>query len=270
MGCKVIPLAEARRRAPARANLDWSKATEDYLAFRPGYTDDYFRLLQYLGVGLRGQHILDLGTGTGVLALPFARQGARVTALDRSPEQIASAQNRAASEGLDIRFLTALAEDVELDASEFDVATASMCWSDFDRDLVAARLRRALRPGGLLLISAIAWLSDSDEIVRASENLIASYSEGFSSPVLSLDPDPSPSWAKASFTLKTYHRDVVSLPFTQESWRGRLRASRWIGAALPEKQVKSFDRDLCRLLKNIAPQSFRIEHGIRVQIFQAL
>ncbi|HEY3668892.1 MAG TPA: class I SAM-dependent methyltransferase, partial [Polyangiaceae bacterium] len=38
-----------------------------------------------------GERILDLGCGTGTLSAEIARQGARVTGVDRSEEMIASA-----------------------------------------------------------------------------------------------------------------------------------------------------------------------------------
>jgi hypothetical protein len=44
--------------------------------------------LQKLGIGLKKQDILDLGTGTGALALPFAKQGAHVTGVDISKGQM--------------------------------------------------------------------------------------------------------------------------------------------------------------------------------------
>jgi 2-polyprenyl-3-methyl-5-hydroxy-6-metoxy-1,4-benzoquinol methylase len=54
--------------------LHWDTISQDYLQYRPGLRR-FFVLLRHLGIGLAGQDILDLGSGTGALAVPFVRQG---------------------------------------------------------------------------------------------------------------------------------------------------------------------------------------------------
>jgi cyclopropane fatty-acyl-phospholipid synthase-like methyltransferase len=251
-----------------RRQLDWSLTSTDYITFRPGYTAEHFKLLQQLGVGLPGQNILDLGTGTGALALPFARQGAHVTAVDAAPGQIASAQARAQEEGLDIRFLVSPAEDVQLEEGQFDVITASMCWGYFDKARIVPLVRKLLRPGGKLLVSSTTWLSEADEITRGTEALIARYHENYTDRGRHQDAEPIPVWAQGNFRLLTYHQYVIGLPFTHEAWRGRLRASKWIGAALSAEKVDAFDRDLADFLARTAKPSFDVDHGVGLQIFQ--
>src|SRR5690606_8563976 len=90
--------------------FDWGRTSADYATFRPGYPEAFYELLSALGVGRRGQRILDLGTGTGVLARAFARRGARVTGVDVAPHQIEAARELAAREALDIAFLVSRAE----------------------------------------------------------------------------------------------------------------------------------------------------------------
>jgi 2-polyprenyl-3-methyl-5-hydroxy-6-metoxy-1,4-benzoquinol methylase len=74
--------------------IDWGKTSLDYSAHRPGPPPSFYHRLAALGVGLPGQSILDLGTGTGVLARQFAQQGATVAGIDIAAEQIAAAQPR--------------------------------------------------------------------------------------------------------------------------------------------------------------------------------
>jgi 2-polyprenyl-3-methyl-5-hydroxy-6-metoxy-1,4-benzoquinol methylase len=255
--------------APTSARqLDWSPTSHDYLAYRPGYVDAHFSLLKHLGIGLPGQNILDLGTGTGALALPFARQNARVTAADIAPGQIAAARAQAEKEGLDIRFIISPAEDVEVEEKHFDVVSASMCWGYFDKQRIVERVRKVLKPAGLLLISSTSWLSNANQITRGTEEIIARYHPNFKGRSKLRNLDPKPAWSADYFHLKTYHQYIVSLPFTHQSWRGRLRASKWIAAALPESQVKAFDNDLDKLLKRIAPEKFSVDHGVTLQIFE--
>lgn len=57
-----------------------------------------------LGVGLPGQNILDLGTGTGVLPRNMARFEADWVGTDSSPAQIAQAKQLVQQQGLSIPF----------------------------------------------------------------------------------------------------------------------------------------------------------------------
>ncbi|HLX95897.1 MAG TPA: class I SAM-dependent methyltransferase, partial [Verrucomicrobiae bacterium] len=82
------------------------------------------------------------------------------------------------------------------------------------------------------------------------------------------DVEIIPAWSLARFRLKTYHDFTVNVPFTRESWRGRIRACKWIGAALSPEQTEAFDREHQILLEGIAPVQFDIRHRIRIQIFQ--
>ena len=84
--------------------FDWGKTSPDYAVYRPGYPASFYTVLQAFGIGTPGQDILDLGTGTGVLARAFAKQGAHVIGIDIAEAQIVAAQQLAAQEHLDIRF----------------------------------------------------------------------------------------------------------------------------------------------------------------------
>jgi ubiquinone/menaquinone biosynthesis C-methylase UbiE len=77
---------------------------------------------------LPGQSILDLGTGTGVMARRFAQQGSAVAGIDISAEQIAAARELAAARKLDVDFRVAPAEATPFPEASFDVVTANQCW----------------------------------------------------------------------------------------------------------------------------------------------
>ena len=91
----------------------WGKTAQDYAVYRPGYPESFYTILHALGIGRPGQAILDLGTGTGVLARAFAQCGASVIGLDLAAEQIVVAQQLARQEHLDIQFVTCAAEEAE-------------------------------------------------------------------------------------------------------------------------------------------------------------
>jgi 2-polyprenyl-3-methyl-5-hydroxy-6-metoxy-1,4-benzoquinol methylase len=247
--------------------LRWDLTSRDYLQHRPAYPAQFFVILKHLGIGLAGQDILDLGSGTGALAIPFAKQGARVTAVDQSDGQIQAAKQSAARQETSVTFKIAPAEATGLPDHSFDVITASMCWGYFDMNKMEVEAPRLLRPEGLLLISRLIWLADNF-IASQTDQLVAKHNPKSGWREREQEAEIVPAWSRSRFRLKTYHTFRVNVPFTRESWQGRLRASKWIGAALSPEQTATFDREHQELLERIAPTEFNIPHTIRIQIFE--
>lgn len=92
--------------------IDWGKTSRDYDRYRPGPPDSFYRKLLALNIGLPGHRLLDLGTGTGLLARRFAAGKVEVSGVDISDSQIAMASAAAVREGLVIDFNVSVAEDL--------------------------------------------------------------------------------------------------------------------------------------------------------------
>jgi trans-aconitate methyltransferase len=90
------------------------------------------------------ERILDLGCGTGTLTAQIARQGARVTGVDRSREMIDSAREK--YEG--VRFDVVDGQEL-IYSQEFDAvfSNAALHWMPRASDVLAG-VERALVPGG--------------------------------------------------------------------------------------------------------------------------
>lgn len=248
--------------------FDWGKTSADYSAFRPNYPDRFFELLQTLRVGLLGQHILDLGTGVGFLALRFAQAGAIVTGIDIAPEQIDEARRRCSSLGVTADFQLLPAEATGLPSASFDVITASQSWLYFDKARAIPEVKRLLRPDGLLVTSHLVWLPRQDAIARASEQLVLQHNPKWSHADLSGDVPLIPQGSADHFDLHAMFVFDEAMPFTRESWRGRIRACRGIGASLTGQAVEDFDREHDALLKRIAPEQFAVLHRIDAHLFK--
>jgi SAM-dependent methyltransferase len=103
----------------------------------------------------RGVRWLDLGTGTGALALVAARAGADVVGLDPASGLIATARRLAAEEGLDVRFDVADTEALPCPDASFEVVSSSMGIAFApDHGAVARELARVCEPGGRVGFSA--------------------------------------------------------------------------------------------------------------------
>src|SRR2546427_419465 len=138
--------------------FDWGKTSPDYAVYRPGYPTSFYTVLQALGIGTRGQDILDVGTGTGVLARAFANQGAHVIGVDIAEAQIFAAQQLAAQDHLDIHFRTCAAEEAAFPAWSFDIISCGQSWLYFDTQRMIPLIKTWLKPGGKLVLTYLSWL----------------------------------------------------------------------------------------------------------------
>jgi SAM-dependent methyltransferase len=99
-----------------------------------------------------GAAVLDLGCGTGRVALHLAHCGRKVTGLDREPELLATLEWRAALQGFRVDTVCADVRNFDLGV-EFDAVFAPMQLLQLlrgagERRAVLVRAARHLRPGG--------------------------------------------------------------------------------------------------------------------------
>jgi SAM-dependent methyltransferase len=235
--------------------IDFGKTAQDYGRYRAGFPDELFTRLARFGVGLPGQQVLDLGTGTGTLARSFARRGCAVTGLDPSVLLTEEAQRLDQEAGVSIRYVIATAEQTGLLDTSFDVVTAGQCWHWFDRPRAAQEIRRLLAPQGWLVIAHFDWIPLPGNVVEATEQLIKQHN-----PDWKMDGGRGiySRWlgdvAIAGFEkIETFSFDEFT-PYSHEAWRGRIRASAGVAASLSPERVAAFDVDLQKLLQERFPQ----------------
>ncbi len=234
--------------------VDFGRVARDYGRFRQGFPDSFFARLRALGIGLPGQRLLDLGTGTGQMARALARGGATVTGLDRSAELLDVARELDTADGVSIETVHAPAEDTRLAATSFDVVTAAQCWHWFDKQRVCVEIARLLVPDGRLVIAQLDWLPRARSVVAATERLILEHNPGWG--LGGLDGLPTHyvrDVEHAGFRqVETFSYDV-ELAYTHKAWRGRIRASAGVAASLPGAAVERFDAAHAALLSERFP-----------------
>lgn len=238
--------------------FDWGRTSADYAKFRDIYPQEFYDKIAERGLCIEGQDVLDVGTGTGVLPRNMYHFGARWTAADISENQIIQA--KALSDGMDIRYLVSSAENIDFPDESFDVITACQCFWYFQHEQVTRKLSKMLRPGGRFLILCMEWLPFEDEIAGASEKLVLKYSPEWSGAGETMHPIRIPECYYDYFKLTGHEEYRLSVPFTRQSWNGRMKACRGIGASLEEKQIAMWEREHMQMLSETAPEHFNITH----------
>ena len=248
-------------------SFDFGKTSEEYGQYRDIYPDSLFEKLIFFGIGRKGQTILDVGTGTGVIPRKLYATGAKLYGLDISPEQIAQAQ--AISKGMDILYRAEPADQTGFDGGTFDAVTACQCFHYFSAETFVPELLRILRPGGAFCVIFMEWLPYEDPMIAEMERLILSYHPNWTGCGFQPGEYFMPEWAKANFELETYHAYRESLRFTEDAWCGRIRTCRGIGASLEADRVLAFDREHRRLLRRYERDgALIIPHHIRMEVYR--
>jgi ubiquinone/menaquinone biosynthesis C-methylase UbiE len=96
-----------------------------------------------------GQEVLDVAAGNGNLAVVAAREGAAVVASDLTPAMVELGRMRTETEGLEVDWVVADAEELPFEDGRFDCAASVFGAMFAPRPEVAAReMFRVVRPGG--------------------------------------------------------------------------------------------------------------------------
>lgn len=240
--------------------FDWGRTSADYAKYRDIYPQEFYQKIADAGLCVKGQKVLDLGTGTGVLPRNMARFGASFTGADISENQIQQARRLSREQNLDISYLVSPAEKIDYPDNTFDVITACQCFMYFDKSVILPKIHHMLKPGGKLAILFLAWLPGESEIAAQSEKLVLKYNPSWTGCGMKRYPLDTPEWSKELFEADSKIAFDIDVPFTRESWNGRIKACRGVEASLPKEKVLEFDREHMELLNQIAPESFDILH----------
>ncbi|GME89039.1 unnamed protein product [Ambrosiozyma monospora] len=130
-----------------------------YQSFRPTYPESFYsKILQYhrdnnkklLSTEKLGT-LLDVGCGTGVTTIPFAKNFTNAVGTDFSPNMIKAARERV-TESDNVKFQVAKAEDSDsiVPAGSIDVLTAAECVHYTDKEKFIESSLTVLKSGGTL------------------------------------------------------------------------------------------------------------------------
>jgi ubiquinone/menaquinone biosynthesis C-methylase UbiE len=117
-----------------------------------------------------GQHTLDIGCGTGTLAVmaKAARPDVEVVGLDADHEILDLARSKARAAGVEVRFDHGLSTQLPYKDDSFDRVVSTLFFHHLtgpDKRLTAAEIARVLRPGGELHVGD--WGRPADPLMWA-------------------------------------------------------------------------------------------------------
>lgn len=238
--------------------FDWGRTSIDYARFRDIYPKIFYDKIVKRNLCIKGQKVLDLGTGTGVLPRNMYHYGAEWTGTDISENQIKQAKRMSDELNLNIQYQTLAAEDINFSKETFDVITACQCFWYFDFEKIMPKLRRILKNNGSLLLLYMAWLPFEDKIAGASEKLILKYNPNWTGAGETKHPITLP---KFNGFEAVYHEEYdVEVAFTREAWHGRMKACRGVGASLSPEEIEKWEMEHKKLLDDITPEEFNVKH----------
>lgn len=245
--------------------VEFGVAAADYAAHRQGQPAETYRRLAALGVGLPGQRVVDVGTGTGDLARGLARRGAVVIGVDPSTLLLAEAARLAVAEGVDVAWRHGRAEATGLPDASADVVTAAQAWHWFDAARAAAEARRLLRPGGRVAIVYLDWLEGRGGVVDHTLALVARHR---SAPMPAATrvghrgvyPTFPDHLADAGFTALELFGFDTTCHYRHAAWHGRMRASAGV-ATMTAAEQRGFAADLAAVLAPL-PDPVAVPHRV--------
>jgi SAM-dependent methyltransferase len=170
------------------------------------------RLVRFAGLS-SGARVLDVGCGTGVVAITAARLGARVEAIDLTPQLLERARENARIAKVDIEFREADAEDLPFRDGEFDVVVSQFAHMFAPRpDVAIAQMLRVLRPVGTIAFST--W--PPELLVGRTMQLASRYMPppppGIPSPMLWGDPQIITQRLGSAVADIVFERDSILVP----------------------------------------------------------
>ncbi len=248
--------------------FDWGRASKDYAKYRDIYPPVFYQKIADRQLCVHGQHVLDIGTGTGVLPRNMYHFGANWTGTDISEKQIEQAKILSVKNNMNIDFIVSASEKINFPYKSFEVITACQCFWYFKHDILIPKLANILKDDGKLLILYMAWLPFEDTIAGESEKLVLKYNPEWSGAGETRKPIYIPEITYQYFELIEHEEYDLNVHFTRESWHGRMKACRGIGASLNNREISAWEKEHIALLEKIAPRDFDILHYAALAVLQ--
>jgi ArsR family transcriptional regulator len=148
-----LALARVLEARAAKSRSFFDSVGPEWDALRKVWNDDTLRARALARVLPRDLVALDLGTGTGTLALELAGAGMRVVAVDHSKAMLDATRRKVEASGARVELRLGEAESLPLADAEVDVAFAHLVLQYLPAPARAlSELARVVKPGGAVVV----------------------------------------------------------------------------------------------------------------------
>jgi SAM-dependent methyltransferase len=201
----------------------FSNRVGDYIRTRPGYPPGVLDVLRAETGLTPAMVVADIGSGTGLSAEMFLKNGNRVLGVEPNADMRAAAETLLASYPT-FESVAGSAEETTLPDRSVDLVVAGQAFHWFDRPKARAEFRRVLRPGGFVVLLWNTRRLDTSPFLRAYEALLQRFGTDYRQ-VVHTNIDRA---ALAEFFgpggFREFHLDNEQL-FDRDGLRGRLKSS---------------------------------------------
>ena len=249
-----------------------------YSQFRPRYNDDLYQLLikefQLDGTG----RLLDLGTGTGLIAIALSPHFKEVVALDPDPEMLKEAQQEAELDNIqNIQWVNTQAENISQELGEFRLITIGRAYHWFDKPKVLQLASdRLIQGGGIAITYSHQDIWHSTELWKINvldvvKKYLGEKRRVGNSTIENLDDTYSalPSLLKQSgFSSPKFQRLTITKTWTVNSWIGYLYSTAFARPAYFGDHLAEFEKDIEQTLLTLFPSGEFVEQ-IPIDVYLA-
>jgi SAM-dependent methyltransferase len=195
-----------------RYGMVFDEIAAEYDRYRPAYPDELIdQACQVAGIG-SGDHVLEVGCGSGQLTRSLVARGLRVTAFEPGKSLVALARQNL--EGAGVEFVNAQFEDAPLPREQFQAVFSASAFHWVDPKVSWQKTAEVLAPGGTLALVQYCGLEEprskrDQDVVLAAMGKVA--------------PDVAASWPA--------YRDLDATLAGAQQRRGNVSAVwAWLGS----------------------------------------
>lgn len=156
----------------------FSNRVDNYIKFRPDYPVEILAFLKQKGFLKRESVIADIGSGTGISAELFLKEGYNVIGVEPNKE-MREAGERLLAGYKNFKSVDATAEHTGLENESVDLIVAGQAFHWFDKEKCKAEFKRILKPGGIVVLMWNDRRTDTTQFLQAYEDFIKMFATDY-------------------------------------------------------------------------------------------